>query len=318
MENLENTVEKPKRKPLTPKAKMIITIVSIVAVLVVFILCIVIPYAVIMGNKLYVDNVDKIGLGDAESKVIEVLGDPDRKEGDTWKYEGDNKYCHIVFEGGQVKSIVLNAAVKTETKKIAGTRFPGAMSFKPQDTSAELTYKVKYMDGSLIKGVTQAALSIKEKQGDNVADKDIYKQIATWDGAFGKVETDVNIFEYDLVKDGNGNAIGVKITKFVGVNKEVIIPSSIAGLPVVGMGDNAMRELDIEKLFVPSTLTNMGRWVIEKCDKLTVFCEAQALPETWSDVWNVSNRPVLWYSETQKAGCWHYVDGVMTPWEANA
>ena len=296
MENVENTLEQPKRKPLTPKAKMIITIVSIIAVLLVFILCIVIPYAVIMGNKLYVDNVDKIALGDVESKVIEVLGDPDSKDGDTWKYEGDNKYCHIVFEDGKVAYVVLNAAVKSESKTIAGTRFPGAENFKASDTSADLTYKVKYMDGSMLKGVTHAALSIKEMKGESLSDSDTYMQVATWEGAFGKVETDINRFEYDLVKDGNGSAVGVRITGFSGVNKEVIIPSTIAGLPVVGMGDNAMRELDIEKLFIPKTLTNMERWVIEKCDKLTVYCEAEKQPDSWSDVWNVSNVPVLWGS----------------------
>jgi hypothetical protein len=42
------------------------------------------------------------------------------------------------------------------------------------------------------------------------------------------------------------------------------------------------------------------------------------MPSNWDEDWNGTSMDkggtVYWYSETSKAGCWHYVSGVPTLW----
>jgi len=65
---------------------------------------------------------------------------------------------------------------------------------------------------------------------------------------------------------------------------------------------------------IPNSVTSIGGYAFYNCSNLTIYCEATSQPWGWESSWNISNRPVYWYSETQKSGCWHYVDGVVTKW----
>ena len=56
----------------------------------------------------------------------------------------------------------------------------------------------------------------------------------------------------------------------------------------------AFRDCDsIEYIFIPQNVT-MGNYVVENCDRLTIYTLEESVPETWASSWNNTNRAVLW------------------------
>ena len=80
-------------------------------------------------------------------------------------------------------------------------------------------------------------------------------------------ETPVSSFEYENTDDG-----GIKITKFVGSETEVVIPSEINGKPVTSIKWRAFSGCkDITSIIVPETVTNIDYYAFEGCTGLTSF-----------------------------------------------
>ena len=93
----------------------------------------------------------------------------------------------------------------------------------------------------------------------------------------------------------------------------VKIPNSVTAI-----GDYAFCGCEsLASIIVPDSVTDIGHIAFYDCNYLTIYCEATSQPINWSPIWNDSNRPVYWYSETEpteSGNYWHYVDGVVTIW----
>lgn len=74
--------------------------------------------------------------------------------------------------------------------------------------------------------------------------------------------------------------------------KNVIISNSVTEILSQAFADS----LNLTKIIIPSSVEGFGHNVFYNCPSLTIYCEAESMPETWSpiDVWNSSNRPIVW------------------------
>lgn len=48
----------------------------------------------------------------------------------------------------------------------------------------------------------------------------------------------------------------------------------------------------ITKIYIPSSVVNMGAGACYACSKATIYLEGPRVPETWTEGWNMSNRPI--------------------------
>jgi hypothetical protein len=94
----------------------------------------------------------------------------------------------------------------------------------------------------------------------------------------------------------------------------LIIPSSVTSI-----GDGAFGDcISMSSLIIPSSVTSIGKNAFTGCENAKIYCQATLMPSNWDEDWNGTSMDkggtVYWYSETSKAGCWHYVSGVPTLW----
>jgi hypothetical protein len=74
--------------------------------------------------------------------------------------------------------------------------------------------------------------------------------------------------DYDYVTNSDG--VTVTITDYLGSGGNVIIPGTIAGLPVTSIGDRTFEEIaDLTSVTIPVGVTNIGSWVFFSCNNLT-------------------------------------------------
>ena len=76
---------------------------------------------------------------------------------------------------------------------------------------------------------------------------------------------------------------------------EVIIPNSVQ---VISEGAFSHCE-DLLKIVIPQSVIEIGEYAFWESENLTLYCEAESLPEGWSDVWHVcydfcKELPVTW------------------------
>ena len=50
----------------------------------------------------------------------------------------------------------------------------------------------------------------------------------------------------------------------------------------------------LESIEIPTSVTSIGSSAFYGCSKLTIYCEAERMPDGWDIEWNPSNRPVVW------------------------
>lgn len=73
----------------------------------------------------------------------------------------------------------------------------------------------------------------------------------------------------------------VIILKYLGKDPNVVIPASIEGLPVAGVGENAFCDCNIlVSVRIPETVTEIGNWAFSGCTSLTSI----SLPKDVSDI----------------------------------
>jgi len=71
-------------------------------------------------------------------------------------------------------------------------------------------------------------------------------------------------FEYDISSDGEG----ITIKKYLGSEKNVIIPSVIEDFPVVELQSGIFKETDIESVVIPDSINYLGVHSFEACKSL--------------------------------------------------
>ncbi len=93
----------------------------------------------------------------------------------------------------------------------------------------------------------------------------------------------------------------------------LFIPSS-----VVGIDPYVFRATNIESIIIPSSVTYIGGYIFQDNTNITaIYMEhtSSSVASEFTSTWASNcNATIYWYSETQKAGCWHYENGVPTLW----
>jgi hypothetical protein len=72
--------------------------------------------------------------------------------------------------------------------------------------------------------------------------------------------------------------------------KELVLPD---GLESIG-NHSFFRCSSLESLIIPESVTLMGQFLFEGCQNLTIYCEADYMPDSWQRTWNYTNLPVVW------------------------
>lgn len=50
----------------------------------------------------------------------------------------------------------------------------------------------------------------------------------------------------------------------------------------------------LKSMEIPNNVASIGVYAFAECYELTIYCEAESLPEGWDSGWNYSNCPVVW------------------------
>ncbi len=103
-------------------------------------------------------------------------------------------------------------------------------------------------------------------------------------------ENNINgsLFIYKFENDG------CTITGYNGSETIIEIPSSIDGIKVKSIGENAFRDnILLTSITIPNSVTRIGEYAFYGCDLLTIYCEANSKPSEWDTNWNCG-RPIYW------------------------
>ena len=88
------------------------------------------------------------------------------------------------------------------------------------------------------------------------------------------------------------------------------LSSVTIGNSVTSIGYSAFYDCDsLTSVVIPDSVTSIGPYAFSGCSSLTIYCEAESQPSGWNKSWNVSNRPVYYYRESQpieEGNYWHY------------
>lgn len=69
------------------------------------------------------------------------------------------------------------------------------------------------------------------------------------------------------------------------------IGNNVANIGRSGFSDCS----DLISISIPRSVTSIGDDTFSNCDNLTIYCETEKLPKSWTNVnWNPDNRPVVW------------------------
>lgn len=96
--------------------------------------------------------------------------------------------------------------------------------------------------------------------------------------------------------------------------KKITIPKTIATIFGNAFGGCA----SLEKVIIPKATKKIYNTVFTGCDSITIFCEAEDVPEGWSKFWNTWRCPVYWYRDENpnvRGFYWHYEDNEPKIWQ---
>ena len=77
-------------------------------------------------------------------------------------------------------------------------------------------------------------------------------------------ETPASSFEYEVLDDGT-----IEITKFSGIENDVVVPEKINGTEVTSLGSMCFSQCsDINSVYIPDSIKNVGEWCFYQCENL--------------------------------------------------
>ena len=72
--------------------------------------------------------------------------------------------------------------------------------------------------------------------------------------------------------------------------KELVLPDGLKSI-----GNHSFSGCSsLESLIIPESVTYMCQFIFEGCPNLTIYCEADSMPNSWQGTWNNTNLPVVW------------------------
>jgi hypothetical protein len=115
------------------------------------------------------------------------------------------------------------------------------------------------------------------------------------------------------------------VARYTESGASVIIPASITiganSYNVTSIGDLAFYGCSsLESIVISAGITSIGNYAFYDCNSVTTVYYGGADSTAWSGITIGSNNTPLtnatryYYSETESAGKWHYVNGVPTLW----
>lgn len=78
--------------------------------------------------------------------------------------------------------------------------------------------------------------------------------------------------------------------------KTLIVSNTVKNI----YGDGIYSCENLERLYIPKSVTSISQYGVEDCDTVTIYCEAESKPWNWSSWWNDDDRPVVWGYDMQK------------------
>lgn len=99
----------------------------------------------------------------------------------------------------------------------------------------------------------------------------------------------------------------------------ITLPGTLTSISMLGV----FNWMNMETLFIPTSVTTLAGFGIYYCKKLTtIYCYASSQPTGWENNWQIANNAqiqVYWYSATEPASgatlsYWHMVESVPTLW----
>ena len=87
----------------------------------------------------------------------------------------------------------------------------------------------------------------------------------------------VKDFSYEVIDDGNA----IRITKYLGSETAVMIPSEIDGKPVTAVAELAFAEKEILRVMIPASVTEINEYAFKDCTLLNYVVFAGDAPETF-------------------------------------
>ena len=190
------------------------------------------------------------------------------------------KYIRVDFDNNdQVISVFLDTKRiegKEVDKRVKSYSVSGETSIQ-QYGRLNLTYSVKYDDGSFYKG-TAIEQTCNDSNLKSVEWKDRYNNKFTAKVSISPITT-LNSDVLYLLTNGNADLM-----------TEFEVPSSIKSIESYAFAGCS----NLKSIVIPKSVTYIGEYAFDDCTKLIIYCEADSQPSDWSGYWNSENRPVVW------------------------
>ena len=89
-----------------------------------------------------------------------------------------------------------------------------------------------------------------------------------------------------------------KISKYTGLDKEILLPEKIDNISVTTIGNEAFEDApNLKVVKIQNNITSIENGAFDNCNQLFICVEADFAPDSWGD-WNKNNFPVVWAFKT--------------------
>ncbi|MBR4237240.1 leucine-rich repeat protein [bacterium] len=96
-------------------------------------------------------------------------------------------------------------------------------------------------------------------------------------------ETNPNDFEYTYNKDDENNNISVTLNKYIGSEKNIVIPTTINNLKVEYISSNCFTEKDIEKVVITKNIIEVSKNAFKDCTHLETIYLSDSVNRIWDE-----------------------------------